>query len=146
MNRYREMRDRHWEVRGALPVSRAYCKSQFNEMMRKWGLDPEADKDKIQYLGDGCYLQTKDMGLYQAAMDELNTELQDAIAADETGEGFICEIFLDELANSYYEWMGDLANVLNLFGLSIEDIVEDQRFIKGFCTAVESIITSGLAS
>ena len=60
MNRYVEIRQRQQQEFNALPLGFAFSNEQFNEMMRRWGLDPGKDIDKIYYIGCGGYIQKKD--------------------------------------------------------------------------------------
>lgn len=46
-NRYAELRQKQQEVLSALPINYAFGNSQFDEMMQEWGLDPDADVNKI---------------------------------------------------------------------------------------------------
>lgn len=47
MESYRELRDRQQKEFNELPLGFAFSDKQFDEMMEKWGLDPEKDLDKI---------------------------------------------------------------------------------------------------
>lgn len=47
MESYRELRDRQQKEFNELPLGFAFSDKQFDEMMGKWGLDPEKDLDKI---------------------------------------------------------------------------------------------------
>ena len=94
MNKYKELRDRQQAEVNALPLGFAFGKSQFDEMMRGWGLDPEKDLDKIVSIGAGGYIQKKDRSLMHETFDRHRRERKEAIAADQTGEGFIFDMFL----------------------------------------------------
>ena len=43
MESYRELRDRQQKEFNELPLGFAFSDKQFDEMMGKWGLDPEKD-------------------------------------------------------------------------------------------------------
>lgn len=139
MNRYRELRSRQQAVFNDLPLGWAFGQKQFNEMMQKWGFDPDTDMDKIYSIGAGGYIQKKDADLLHKTMDELDAEFQSAIAADETGEGFIYEMFLDELENHEYGYTRDISDTLDALGFTIEDIRADDRLIKGLAMAMALI-------
>lgn len=53
MNSYTELRNRQQEEFNAFPLGAAFSNAQFDEMMRKWGLEP-TDTDKIYRLPGGC--------------------------------------------------------------------------------------------
>lgn len=139
MNRYRELRSKQQAVFNDLPLGWAFGQKQFDEMMQKWALDPEKDTDKIYSIGGGGYVQKKDADLLHKTMDELNAEFQSAIAADETGEGFIYEMFLDELENHEYGYTHDISDTLDALGYTLDEVKADQRLIKGLAMAMETI-------
>lgn len=74
MNKYKELRDRQQAEVNALPLGFAFGKSQFDEMMRGWGLDPEKDLDKIVSIGAGGYIQKKDRSLMHETFDRHRRE------------------------------------------------------------------------
>lgn len=107
MNKYAKLRQRQQEEFNALPLGFAFGQKQFDEMMRGWGLDPEKDIDKIYSIGAGGYVQKKDAELLHETHKRLDEEIEAAIAADETGEGFIYEMFLYELDNHEFGYTMD---------------------------------------
>lgn len=143
MNRYRELRSKQQETFNRLPIGWAFGQKQFDEMMQKWGLNPENDTDKIYHIGSGGYVMKKDADLLHETVDDLNAELQAAIAADETGEGFIYEMFLEELENHEYGYTRDITDTLGALGYTIDDIRADDRLIKGLAMAMALIEDSG---
>lgn len=139
MNRYRELRSRQQAVFNDLPLGWAFGQKQFDEMMRRWGLDPEKDVGKIYSIGSGGYVQKKDADRLHKTMDELDAEMKAAIAADGTGEGFIYEMFLYELENHEYGYTRDITDTLDALGMTLDDVKADQRLIKGLAMAMERI-------
>ena len=97
MNKYAELRNRQQEEFNALPLGFAFGDKQFEEMMKKWGLDPEKDLDKIYSVGYGGYIQKKDAELLHKTRERHDAEMEAAIEADKTGEDFIYQMFLYEL-------------------------------------------------
>ena len=90
MNKYAELRQRQQQEVNALPIGFAFGNRQFEEMMRGWGLDPEKDLDKIYKAGNtGGFFKKSDTQLIRDTFSRHEKELRDAIAEDETGEGFI---------------------------------------------------------
>lgn len=139
MNRYRELRSKQQAVFNDLPLGWAFGQKQFDEMMQKWGLDPDADTDKIYSIGCGGYVQKKDADLLHKTMGDLDAEFQNSIAADETGEGFIYEMFLDELENHEYSYTHDISDTLDALGFTLDQVKADQRLIRGLAMAMETI-------
>ena len=140
MNRYAELRHRQQEEFNALPLGFAFSNKQFDEMMRNWGLDPEKDVDKIYSIGAGGFVQKKDAELLHETHKRLDEEMAAAIAADETGEGFIYEMFLYELDNHEYGYTGELEETLDALGYTVEDINADKRLLCGLNRAAKEIM------
>ena len=66
-------------------------------------------------------------------------ELQAAIDADPTGEGFIKDMFLYELENHEYSYTGTVEDALDSLGLSFEDVAADPRLALGLSLAEKEI-------
>lgn len=140
MNRYTEMRNRHQEEFNALPLGFAFSQKQFNEMMEKWGLDPDKDCDKIFSIGYGGYVQKKDAELLHQTRKRHDEELAAAIEEDKTGEGFIYEMFLAELADHEYGYTEDTSDALDALGYTAEEVVADERLNRGITMAHKKIM------
>ena len=63
MNTYQEMQLRQQQEFNTLPLGFAFNKDQFDKMMRGWGLHPERDVNNICSIGNGGYIQKKDVEL-----------------------------------------------------------------------------------
>lgn len=101
MNAYKQLKDKHQNEMDAFPLGAAFSKEQFEKMMQGWGLTVN-DVDKICSLGCGCFIRKSDKERFLEMSARFKKEMQDAIAADKTGDGFIYEMFLYELANHEY--------------------------------------------
>lgn len=142
MNEYRKLRDRQQEEFNALPLGFAFNQKQFAEMMQGWGLDPEKDQDKIYSIGYGGYVQKKDADLLHTTTARHEAELAAAIAADPTGDGFICDMFRCELDNHEYSYTMDLSDTLEALDYTPEDINADKRLRHGLERACAAILKS----
>ena len=69
--------------------------------------------------------------------DRHRRELQEAIAADKTGEGFIFDMFSTELANYEYSYTGDVTDAVNACGLTVEQLNANPALIKGLKKAAD---------
>ena len=98
MNRYRELKKRQQEEYNAFPMQYAFSNRQFAEGMAALGLTPE-DTDKIYKAPGGGFYRREDSQRLKDMMDRFDRELSEAIAADDTGNGLIFEMFLYELEN-----------------------------------------------
>lgn len=143
MNRYAELRHRQQEEFNALPLGFAFSREQFYEIMRGWGLDPEKDCDKIYRLPGGGYVQKKDADLLHQTTERHSAEMAAAIAEDKTGEGFIYQMFLAELADHEYGYTGDSEDTLDALGYTMEQVRADKRLLCGFEKARREILERG---
>lgn len=139
MNKYAELRNRQQEEFNALPLGFAFGDKQFEEMMKKWGLDPEKDLDKIYSVGYGGYIQKKDAELLHKTRERHDAEMEAAIEADKTGEDFIYQMFLYELDNHEYGYTGDTEDTLDALGYTAEEVLGDPRLKRGIEKAVTEI-------
>lgn len=140
MNRYAEMRQRQQQEVNALPLGFAFGNKQFDEMMRGWGLDPDKDVDKIYKLGGtGGFYKKTDAQLIRDTFSRHNAELEEAIAEDTTGEGFIYEMFLYELDNHEYGYTRDTEDTLDALGYTADEVLGDPRLKRGIEKAVTEI-------
>ena len=96
---YSELKERQQQEINAFPFIWAFNESQLADGMRRLGLDPEKDKDKLCSIGGGGIIRKTDADAMRAMFDRHRRELQEAIAADKTGDGFIYDMFSTELAN-----------------------------------------------
>ncbi len=136
MNRYRELRARQQAEFNALPLGWAFNQKQFDEMMLKWGLDPEKDTDKIYGFGGGGFVQKKDADEIRQSIDRLTAELQSEIDNDPTGEGFVYEMFLEELEDHEYSYTHDLTDTLDCLGYTLDDIDKNSKLRLGLAKAI----------
>ena len=141
MNAYQEMKDRQQKEFDAFPIGAAFSNQQFKDMMKKWGLTIN-DTDKICSIGGGCYIRKTDKEALRDLINRLNKEKQDAIAADTTGDGFIFDMFVYELANHEYCITYDLEDTLDALGLTAEQINADKRLSHGLNKAIKTYLKS----
>ena len=132
MNSYQELTARHQAEVNAFPFFFAFTRQGFEEGMRKVGLDP-SETDKIRCLGrTGGYYRISDADAFREMIARHRRERQEATAADQTGDGFIYEMFDAELANHEYGYTGDPSDALLVLGLTMEEIAQDPRLLHGF--------------
>ena len=130
MNKYQELKTRQEKEMNAFPLGACFSKQQFEEMMKNWGLTT-TDTDKIYSVGGGCYIRKSDHSAFHEMLKRFEKERSEAIAADTTGEGFIYDMFLSELANHEYCITYDLDETLDALHLTIEQINADKRLLHG---------------
>ena len=106
--------------------------------MRKLGLNPDTDKDKLCSIGGGGIIRKTDAEAMRAMFDRHRRELLDAIEADSTGEGFIYDMFYYELANHEYIISGSIAETLDALELTIDEINESKALLHGLKKAIDA--------
>ena len=130
-NTYLVMKERHQKEVSAFPLKFAFSNEQFEKAMAEWGLTPN-DTDKIyQFAGTGgFYLRTDSERLHEM-LEKHEKDMQEAIAADTTGEGFILEMFEYELSNHEYVITHDVQDALDALGVDIEEVEKEPRLAHG---------------
>lgn len=132
MNAYREMKYRHQEEVNALPLHFAFSKKQFEEEMKSMGLDPYDDIDKLyKGIGGSFYLKT-DSQTINSTLARHQKEFDDAVASDETGNGFIFDMFLEELNNHEFSYTGDPDEAVYALGFDYDDLEKSLPLMNGF--------------
>ncbi len=140
MESYKQLVDRqHKEFNEQAQIKFAFNEKQFAEIMQEWDLDPETDLDKIYSMGAGGYIQRKDHAEFWALMDRHRKEKSDRIKADTTGDGFIYEMFLYELANHEFIVSGDTWETLDALNLTMEQVKENPALYHGLKKAAVKI-------
>ena len=113
----------------------AFNMDQFREGMEKLGLDPEKDQGKIYRIDGGGYYRKEDAEQLHMIFDKNHAEMQEAIAADQTGEGFIYEMFVSELFNHEYGYTEDLTDTLDALGLDPAEVDSSPALSHGLAKA-----------
>lgn len=138
MNKYTELKARHAKMINELPIFYAFNNKQFEEGMAKLGLNPDQTDLIYRLGGTGGFYRKSDSDKIKETFATVDREMKEAIAADETGEGFIYDMFNYELANHEYCITWDLEPTLDALGLTIEEINADERLLKGLKKAIKN--------
>ncbi len=141
MNTYRQLKEKQQKELNAFPLGAAFSDEQFKKMMHGWGLT-EKDFDKIISIGAGCFIRKSDKDAFFNMFERHKKELQDAIAADKTGDGFIFDMFYYELANHEYCITYDLEETLDALNLTAEQVNTDKRLLHGLNKAEKKYLKS----
>lgn len=138
MSAYTDMRQRHGEETSALPIYWAFTNERFEEILEEMGLKKD-DTSQLRRAPGGGFCKAGDA---QRIIDTLlrhQRELDGAIAADATGEGFIREMFLYELKNHEYGYTLETEDAVRACGLTPEEVEADQRLRMGLELAARQI-------
>ena len=139
-NLYKELHDRHQAEINAFPFGFAFSQDQFDKMMvDRFNLTP-TDTDKIYSIGGGGYIRKEDHQAMCEMIERHAKEKKDAIAADLTGEGYIYDMFVYELANHEYMITMTSDDTLDALGLTWEDVKADSRLSHGLKKAKKYIL------
>ena len=130
MNIYRLLTAKHEKEINEFPFMWAFNQKQFDEGMRRLGLEP-TDTDKIYSIGAGGFIRKTDADAMHELIKRHTAERQAAIAADETGEGFILDMFTYELDNHEYCITRDLEPTLDALGLTVEEVNSSPALLHG---------------
>ena len=98
--------------------------------------------DKILSIGAGGYIKKCDRQKFIQMIHNHDKELKESIKSDLTGEGFIKDMFLYELANHEYCLTNDLTETLEVLGLTNEEINNSKSLKNGLNKAIEEYINS----
>lgn len=134
---YKALKERQQQEINAFPFIWAFNESQLADGMRRLGLDPEKDKDKLCSIGAGGVIRKTDADAMREMFARHRRELQESIAADKTGDGFIYDMFSTELANHEYSYTGDVTDAVNACGLTVEQLNANPALIIGLKKAAD---------
>lgn len=130
-NEYLILKRKHQEEVNNFPMAFAFDNKQFKEGMEKLGLT-EHDTDKVYSLsGTGGFYRKTDATALREMFDRHEREMQEAIDDDETGDGFIFDMFLYELGNHEYGYTRELEPTLDALGLTIDEVNESDKLLYG---------------
>jgi len=139
VNKYTELKARQQAEVEAFPMFFAFSKEQFAEGMAKLGLQPD-EYDKIGTLAHtGGYILKTDSDMLFAMFDRHDEEMQAAVNADETGEGFIFDMFSYELENHEYNYTRSYDSTLEALGLDYDEIQDNAALRHGLLLASKAL-------
>lgn len=136
MRSYELLKNRQQEEINAFPFGFAFSNSQFEEMMKQWGLTPD-DTDKIYCVCSGTFIRKQDSDAMDAMFRRHREERKKAIDKDATGDGYIYSMFKYELANHEYGYTHELDDTLDALDLTLEQIKKDKRLRHGLNKALK---------
>ena len=138
-NKYLELKRKQQEEVNNFPMVFAFSNEQFEEGMKKLGLTVD-DTDKVYSIPGGGFIRKTDSKALTDMLNRHGEEMEKAIAEDTTGENFIYEMFRYELNNHEYGYTRDITDTLNSLDLTVEDLNNDDRLLKGLNKAKKEII------
>ena len=140
MNKYKQMKDRHSKEIHAFPMFFAFNDQQFAEGMKKLGLAPTDTKKIYRFGSTGGFYRKTDSEELKSMLLRHSLEMDEAIAEDTTGEGFIYDMFLYELANHEYCITMDYEDTFCSLGLTAEEIYGKTALVAGLEKATKKYL------
>lgn len=137
MNMYLELKKQHQKEVNEFPSIYALNKEQLIEAMAKFGLK-EYETNKLIHLGYGAFIRKSDKEKFNQIFSRYDEKLKKAINEDLTGEGFIYQMFDYELANHEYCITYELDDTLNVLGLTMDEIRNNDKLLHGLRKAIEN--------
>lgn len=125
------MKRRQQEEINTFPMAFAFSKTQLAEGMWKLGLQPD-DTDRVVSIGGGGFVRKTDVEAFHRMFRLHRLERKSAMDADQTGDGFLLEMFRCELADHEYGYTRDAEPALDALGIAVEDLAGDERLIYAF--------------
>jgi hypothetical protein len=133
-NQYLILKKQHQEEVNNFPMVFAFSEQQFEEAMEKLGLSVD-DTDKIYSIGAGGYIRKTDSEALDEMFERHDREMKEAIDNDETGEGYIFDMFNYELSNHEYGYTLEVEPTLDALGLTMDDINNSKSLKRGLWLA-----------
>lgn len=132
MSKYTELKAKHQAEVNAFPLGFAFNQSQFDEMMKKWGLKP-TDIREILSIGGGGYVRKSDAEAMHKMFKRHELERK---MARKHGDEYLFEMFNYELSNHEYCVTHDLTDTLDALGLTIDEINADPAMADALKRAI----------
>ncbi len=138
-NQYREMERRHQEEVNAFPMIFAFNQQQLADGLQRLGLAPTDTNLLCCFSNAGGFCKKSDLPRLQEMFQRHRRERHKAITADQTGQGFIYDMFVCELANHEYSYTGDLEDTLNALGITAQQIESSPQLQHGLALACKAV-------
>ena len=138
MNDYCNLKNRHRKEFNDFPIMFAFSNRQFDEGMKKLGLDP-ADTDKVFSVPGGGFIRKTDSEALTSLLDRHGEEMQKAVDDDSTGLGFVYEMFRYELCNHEYLYTRDVSDTLDALDLTEDYIISHPKLSFGLNRAIQDL-------
>ena len=134
-NRYFEMMEKQQKEFNSFPRGAAFNDKQFECVKQQLGVD---EKDLVS-VGYGMYIKKSDLDAFKQMMSNFEIEFEKAIEDDETGDGFVYDMFKYELENHEFCITGDIEETANALGFTVDEILDNSKLSYGCAKAVIDI-------
>ena len=132
MNKYMELKNKIQKEVDEFPMGFAFSNEQFEKMKEELGVKEDSE---LLSIGAGGFIRKTDKDAFHELFNNKAKRFDEAIAEDKTGEGFIKDMFLYELANHEYCITYDLEDTLYALDLTYDEVMNDERLLRGLTLA-----------
>ena len=132
MNKYMELKNKIQKEVDEFPMGFAFSNEQFEKMKEELGVKEDSE---LLSIGAGGFIRKTDKEAFNELFNNKAKRIDEAIAEDKTGEGFIKDMFLYELANHEYCITYDLEDTLYALDLTYDEVMNDERLLRGLTLA-----------
>lgn len=132
MNKYMELKNKIQKEVDEFPIGFAFSNEQFEKMKEELGVKEDSE---LLSIGAGGFIRKTDKEAFHELFNNKAKRFDEAIAEDKTGEGFIKDMFLYELANHEYCITYDLEDTLYALDLTYDEVMNDERLLRGLTLA-----------
>lgn len=141
MNAYLKLKNKHQEEVNAFPLHFAFGDEQMERKRKELKLskDPGKRATQIISIGGGGFILREDWPAYLEMCRRHHQEREDAINSDETGEGYIYDMFRYELRNHEYGYTLDVSDTIDGLGYTMEQIEASPKLKHGLEKAAQDI-------
>ena len=133
MESYRQMQERHQKEMNSFPIAFAYSDQQFNDGMRRLGLDP-SETDKVVSVFYGAFIRREDHDALMEMFERHFKEERDAFIKNE--DDWAYHAFRYELANHEYSYTGDYEPALEACGFTLDELKQYPDLVVSFRRAM----------
>ena len=133
MNKYTELKDNHSKMVNAFPMGFAFSDKQFTEAKEKLGVN---SNNELLGIPGGGFIRKTDSDAYTKLFRTMNNETEEAMKDDE----YVYQGFLYELGNHEFCITCDPEDTLSCFGLSVDDLDNNERLLSIFKKARASYL------
>ena len=132
---YRELKERQQQEVNAFPMFAAFSEKQFDEGMQRLKIK---SRKNVLSIGAGVFIRKDDRDAFVSMMKRHTDEVKQACAADQTGDGFIFDMFYSCLADHEYSYTRDLADGIAATPFTIDEINANAALLHGLSKAAKA--------
>jgi len=139
MNLYEELLTTHAKEISEFPIFFAFTDEQFEQGVKMLGLQTDEIK-KLISIDIGGFCREEDQEGFMSLIIKHVEEFENALSGDKTGELFITDMFLYELAHNEYLDSHEITKTLESLALSLDAIHNSKSLSTGLMNALKKVV------